>query len=91
MRIAVLAALVKLHNYIRAEVFLDRHNLFRRKQMRGAVYMRIEIYPFVADFIQLCQRKYLKAAAVRQNRSVPIHKFVQTARLFYKLVIRAQI
>ena len=36
----------------------------------------------------MCKRKNLKTAAVRQNRCIPIHEFVQTAELAYKLITR---
>ncbi len=54
--------------------------------MFAPVYRRIKIYPVVGNFIQFGERKNLKPAAVGENRSVPIHKFVQTARPLNKFV-----
>ena len=47
--------------------------------------------PLVGDLVQLTQRKYLKAAAVRQNGLVPMHKLMQAACLFDDIVAGAHV
>ena len=51
----------------------------------------IYAYALLADGSQLCQRKYLEAAAVGENRSIPTHKFVQAAQCFDLFITWTQV
>ena len=54
--------------------------------MLAAVDMRIESYAFVGDLSYARKRKHLKSAAVGQNRFIPRHEFMQSARFFDEFV-----
>ena len=91
VREAVFAALIERHNDVRAEVFFYLHCLFGREKVFAAVHVRGKFYARVGDFVEFGKRKHLKAAAVRENRAIPVHEFMQAARLFDKLVAGAHV
>ena len=39
--------------------------------------MGLEVYAFLLNAPELCQGKHLKAAAVSENRTVPVDEFVE--------------
>ena len=89
--VAVFAALVELHYYVGAEVFLYGYRLFGREQVAGTVDVRVEVYSLLLYLVEFGEGEYLEAAAVGQDRAVPVHKLVKAARLFYNLVAGAHI
>ncbi|MNW57827.1 hypothetical protein D3C74_356570 [compost metagenome] len=44
------------------------------------------MYAFLRDFAHLAEREHLEPAAIRQNGPVPVHEFMQSARLANDLV-----
>ena len=50
------------------------------------VYMRVKINAFFFNLAQLGQGKHLKSAGIRENRSVPAHEFVKSAKFFDQLI-----
>ncbi len=48
--------------------------------------MGIKIYALLLNLAQPCQGKHLKSAGIREDRAIPVHKFVQTAKLSDQLV-----
>ena len=53
--------------------------------------MGLEFYSLLTDGSQLCQGKYLEAAAVGENRSIPPHKLVQAAQCFDLFIAWTQV
>ncbi len=56
---------------------MNLHTDFRGHKNPPPVHMGIELHAFLRDFPQLRQGKYLEAAAVRQNGTVPAHEAVK--------------
>ena len=81
-------ALIKGHGNGRCQIGLDLHTLFRSHKDLVAINMRVKIHTLFLDLTQLCQGKHLKSAGIGKNRSVPVHKFMKTSKLFYHLVTR---
>ena len=54
-----------------------------------AIDMRLEVNSFFLNLSHSGKRKYLKTAGICQNRAVPIHKFMQTAKLLDQLISRS--
>ncbi len=67
------------------------NGLFRRNKMPATVNMGLEFHSIFGYFIQQPQGKNLKPAAVSKNWPVPIHKFMKTSCLPYKLMPRTKI
>ena len=80
---------VESHRDIRAEIGLDAHTFFRSHKQKPSVNMRIERNTLFPDFSEFGQRKDLKASAVRQDRSVPTHKSVESAHISNQIITRA--
>lgn len=59
--------------------------------MFAAVYVGRKLHSLFGDFIQFGKRKHLKSAAVRKDRAIPVHKFMQSARFFHDLVAGAHV
>ena len=91
MRKTVFAALVESHDNIGAEIFLHFHSLFGGKEMFASVDVGGKFHARIGNFIELCERKDLKPAAVRQNGPVPIHEGMKPARFFYDIVAGAHV
>ena len=53
--------------------------------------MGFEFYAFFGHFSACSQRKHLITAAVGKNRSVPVHKLMQSASFLHNLHSWAQI
>ena len=83
-------ALVKGHGDSRAEVRLYSHALLGTHKNLASVDMRGKIDTLLFYLAELCKRKDLESAAVREYGPVPSRKLVQSAELLYKLVARAQ-
>ncbi|CDN43726.1 Uncharacterized protein BN871_DJ_00080 [Paenibacillus sp. P22] len=83
-------ALVERHHDIGAERVLDLHRLLRRQEQAVAVEMGAEFDAFLGDLAHVAQREHLEAAAVRQNRAVPIHELVQAAGIADQVVARTE-
>lgn len=84
-------ALVKRHDDIRAEVFLNGDGLFGREAMRRAVNVAFEGHAVVINFAGLCEGKNLKAARIREHGLVPLHKLVQAAHVAHQFVAGTQV
>ena len=80
--------LIKCHGNGRSQIRLNLHTFFRSHENFTSIYMRVEMYAFLFDFSQSCQGKYLESAGIRQNRFVPYHKSMQTAKVFDQFVTR---
>ena len=50
--------------------------------------MRLEVHALFLDLPKTCKGKDLKSAGIRQDRTVPVHKFVQSAEFSHHLVPR---
>lgn len=81
-----LDALVKRHRDIRTEVRLNAHTLLRPHEDMPPVNMAVEGDTLLRDLTKLRQRKDLKSAAIRQDRFIPRHEFMQTAEVTDQLI-----
>ena len=72
--------LIEADRDIRTERLLDRDGMFGSETLCGAVEMRPELDAMRPNFPNLRQAEHLEPAAVRQDRQIPIHEFVQVAR-----------
>src|SRR5690625_6943529 len=79
------STLIKSHYYISSNGSLYIHNIFWRKQMTAAVYMRLEFHTFFCNLSIIGQRIYLKSSAIRQNIPIPINKLMQPTSIFYNI------
>ena len=86
VRVAVFRALIERHDDVRTEIVLDLHRLFGRKHVIAPVYVGGKAHALVGDIVERSERKHLKSAAVGENGLVPIHEFMQSARLRDELV-----
>ena len=86
----ILDALVKCHGDSRAEVRLDSHALLGTHENLASVDMRGEIDALFFYLAELCERKDLKSAAVREYGPIPSGELMESAEFFHKLVARAQ-
>ena len=84
-------AFVKRHRNGRRDVGLDLHAFLRSHKNTSAVYVRCELYAFLTDLAELREGEYLKAAAIRQNGSVPIEKLVDAAHIADNVVTRTNV
>ena len=83
-------ALVKRHDDIRAERALHLHRHLGREEFLRPVNMRAERRPLLGDLAQVAEAEHLKSSAVREDRTVPVHEAMQSARLTHKLHSGAQ-
>ena len=58
--------------------------------MLAAIEMRAKLNTFFGEFSQIGQRKYLKTARIRQERTIPRGKFMQPAKRSNGLDARSQ-
>ena len=77
---------IKRHRDCRSKIRLNLHTFLRSHKNFMSVNVRTEIYAFFLDFSKTGQGKHLKSARIRKNRSVPDHKFVKSAKLFYNFI-----
>ena len=83
-------ALVEGHRNVAAKIRLDAHTLLRPHEDAVTVKVRGKRHPLFLDFSQARKGKYLKPAAVRQDRAIPIHEPVKTTHPAHGIVARAQ-
>ena len=83
-------ALIERHHDVCADLPLDIHYVLRREEQLAAVDMTAEPYALFVHLADIGQRKHLKTAAVRQDRSFPSFESVQAACLTQDLRTRAQ-
>lgn len=76
-----LRALVEGHDDIGPKRNLRLHGALRREQVGGTVEVRAELHALFADFAQLAQAEHLKPAGIGEQRPLPGHEFVQSAKL----------
>ena len=86
----VFNAFVKGHRNGRTQVRLNPHTFLRPHKNLSAVNMGGKINALLLDISEFCQRKHLKAAAVGQDRTIPVHKPMQAAHIAHHLVTGAQ-
>ena len=72
-------AFVEHHRDVRAEHALDFHGFLRPEKQQRAVQVRTELDAVLLDLADFREAENLEAAAVGQNRPVPIHELVQPA------------
>ena len=84
----VFHTLVKGHGDVRPQVGLNPHGLLRPHENSPAIHMTLKGDALLLNVAQFCQGKNLKTAAVRQNRAVPLHKFVEAAHRLHYIVPR---
>ena len=67
------------------------HGARRRQSFRAAVQMAAEGDAFVVNPVDFAKAKYLKSAGIRQERTTPAHKFVETAHITHEFVAGPQV
>src|SRR5699024_10788120 len=72
--------LIERHHDVRIEVMLDVHRPFRALEQFGAVQVASETHALLLDLPSVAQAEYLEAAGVRQDRPVPVHESMKSAR-----------
>ena len=87
----VLHALVKRHGDVAAQIGLDTHALLRPHEDAVTVQMAGKGDALLADLPQTRQRKHLKAAGIREDRTVPAHELVEAAHGAHHVVAGAQV
>ena len=80
---------VKRHGNGGTQIGLNLHALLRPHEYLVAVDMGIKVNSFFLNLAQSCQGKYLEPAGIREDRAVPVHKPVQSAKFPYELVAGA--
>ena len=83
--------LVECHHYVGTYRALGIYHALGRKYMARTVDMRLKMAAVLFEFAARRERKYLKAAAVGQHRTVPCREAVYTARLLDDFHTRAHI
>jgi hypothetical protein len=72
-------ALVEGHDDVAAEQALDLHRALGAEQVARAVEVAGERHALLGDLAQLAEAHHLVAAAVGEDRAVPVHEAVQPA------------
>src|SRR5438874_13501792 len=70
-------AFIKCHHNISTDNSFYIHHFFWCEQMPAAIYVTLKKNTFFVDFPVCSKGKYLKAATVRQQWLLPIHKTMQ--------------
>ena len=83
--------LVKGHDDVGAKGVFDFHDGFRCEKMLGTVEMGAEKHALFCDLAQIAEAEHLEAAAVGEDRTIPVHEAVETAELTNKLMPWPQI
>ena len=78
-------ALVERHDDVRAECALHLHRHLGREEFLRPVNMRAKRRPLLGDLAQIAEAEHLKSSAVREDRTVPVHEVMQSARLPHEL------
>ena len=84
-------ALVEHHRDVGAERVLDVEAVLHVEEQLVAVEVGTEVDAFVGDRAELREREDLEAAAVREDRLVPVHELMETAGGADDLAARAQV
>src|SRR5215472_6855862 len=74
-------AFVKNHCGIAAEYCLNFHCDLRRNEGSTSIKVILKVNAFVRDLSQLREGKNLVPTAISQNRSIPVHEFMQAAEM----------
>ena len=74
-------AFIQHHSDIAPQRGLDFHGDLRANEGRRAIEMILELNAVLRDLAQLGERENLVASAVGQERSVPVHEAMQTAKM----------
>ncbi len=85
MRCRIGCAFIKRHCDGRIQIILYLHGAFGRQFEALAVDMGFEGNAIFVNFAQFIQRHYLKPATVGQDRTRPVHKFMQAAEALHPL------
>ncbi len=83
-------ALIELHDDVAVEQRLDLDRALRRQLIGRPVDMRAEGDALLGELAQLGQRHHLEAAAVGQDRPLPVHEIMQPAQRRHLLGARPQ-
>lgn len=84
-------ALVKGHNNVGRQVFLDGNAFFRGEAVAGAVNVGLEGDAVSVNFAAAAEAEDLEATAVGQNWPRPGHEAVQAAHLLDDVVARPEV
>ena len=84
-------AFIKRHCDRGSDVRLNLHTFFGTHKNASAIYVRSELYAFFRNFTELRKRENLETAAIRQNGSVPIKEFVDTAHIVNNVIARTNV
>jgi len=82
--------LIESHGDRGGQVRLNSHALFRSHKNDMSVNVRMKGHAFFLDLAQFRERKDLKAAGVRQDRSVPVHEFPDSSHFPDDFIPRAE-
>src|SRR5207237_10127486 len=66
---------------VTAERGLNLHRYLRRNKSRRPIDVILEMHALLCDLAEFHERKNLVAAAICQNRPIPIHKAVQSIKV----------
>ena len=83
-------AFVECHHDIAAQQALDFHAALGREHVFRAIDMAAEFDALLGQLAQFGQAHHLVAAAVGQDRALPVHEFMQTAQPRHPLGPRTQ-
>ena len=86
----VFHTLVKRHGDITAQMRLDAHAFLRPHKNPVAVQMGSKGHALFLNLAETGKGKYLKAAAVSQNRAIPPHELVKTSQGLDHVITGAQ-
>ena len=83
-------AFVKGHDDVRAQSVLDFDRFLRSEKEFAAIEMRPELDTCICNASQFGETEDLEAAAIGQDRLVPVHELVQSAKLLEDIHARPQ-
>src|SRR5207253_2823713 len=72
---------IQHHGNVTAERGLNLHRDLRRNKSRRPIDVILEMHALLCDLAEFHERKNLVAAAICQNRPIPIHKAVQSIKV----------
>ncbi len=81
---------VEHHRDVHAELFFEGDHRFGRKAVGAAVDVRLERHAVVVELAPLLQAEDLEAAGIGEDRTVPRHEAMQSARLDDRVSSRAK-
>src|SRR5690554_6311954 len=83
-------ALIKLHGDVCVQKILDLDRAFGSQVMETPIQMGLEGDALLVKLPKLGETHYLEAAAIGQDRSLPVHEAAQAAEAGYPLRARSQ-